>query len=388
MAVLDNGSGGAWVAGSDKPEVGTVRIGFMPLADCAPLVMASVLGFDEKHGLRFQLSRELSWTGMRERLLGGELDAAQVLLGLLVGLQMGIGARPRQMAVLMNLNQNGQGVTLARTLAQQGLAARGRRLRLAHTFPTGNHAMFLYYWLATQGIDPLADCDMVTVPPNQMAASLAAGHIDGFCAGEPWGQRAVREGLGALAASSDTIWPDHPGKVLGTSADFAAAHPNTCRAMVAALLETARWLDAARLNREAAAEVLSSPGYVNADRALLQACLAGRGSEPGQVRGHNGLRFFGGGEATFPWLSDAMWFLTQQRRWGLLRADPPWRPVAAELSRIDLYRDAATQAGVDLPDADMRSSTLCDDRVWDGSDPAAYLARFADQSVAPFGGAA
>lgn len=374
MAVFQDG--GAWVAGSDEPEVRTVRIGFMPLADCAPLVMASVLGFDEKHGLQFQLSRELSWTGMRDRLLAGELDAAHVLLGLLVGLQMGIGTRPRRMAVLMNLNQNGQGITLSRLLSQQGLKRQERRLRFAHTFPTGNHAMFLYYWLAAQGIDPRADCDMVTVPPGQMAASLAAGHIDGFCAGEPWGQRAAREGLGALAVSSDAIWPDHPGKVLGASADFAAAHPNTCRAMIAALLETARWLDAARLNREAAAEVLSSPGYVNADRELLQFCLAGRGSDPVKVRGHNGLRFFGGGEATFPWLSDAMWFLTQQRRWGLLRADPQWRAVAAELNRIDLYRDAASQAGVDVPDADMRRSTLLDGRVWDGSDPEAYLASF------------
>ncbi len=382
MAVFQGA--GAWIAGSDKPELDTVRIGFMPLADCAPLVMASVLGFDEKHGLRFQLSRELSWTGMRDRLLAGELDAAHVLYGLLYGLQMGIGARPRQMAVLMNLNQNGQGITLSRSLAQRGLAKQARRLRFAHTFPTGNHAMFLNYWLAAQGIDPLAGCDMVTVPPGQMAASLGAGHIDGFCAGEPWGQRAVREGLGVLAASSETIWPDHPGKVLGASADFAAAHPHTCRAMIAALLETARWLDAARLNREAAAEVLSSPGYVNADRELLQFCLAGRGGGLGQVRGHNGLRFFGGGEATFPWLSDGMWFLTQQRRWGLLRADPHWRSVAAEVNRIDLYRDAASQAGVAVPDADMRSSTLLDGRVWDGSDPAAYLAQF----VASFGGAA
>jgi len=373
MAVTNNG--GAWVAGSDKPELETVRIGFMPLADCAPLVMASVLGFDEKHGLRFELSRELSWTGMRDRLMAGELDAAHVLYGLLYGLQMGIGTRARQMAVLMNLNQNGQGVTVS-TAQTSPLRARERRFRFAHTFPTGNHAMFLNYWLAAAGIDPLKDCDMVTVPPGQMAPSLAAGHIDGFCAGEPWGQRAVREGAGSLAVSSETIWPDHPGKVLGTSADFAAKNPNTCRAMIAALLETARWLDAARLNREAAAEVLASPAWVNADRATLQYCLAGRGGDEDHWRGHNGLRFFGDGEATFPWLSDGMWFLTQQRRWGLLRSDPAWRGVAAEVNRIDLYVDAAMQVGVSLPDDVLRSSTLVDGRVWDGRDPSAYLASF------------
>jgi nitrate/nitrite transport system substrate-binding protein len=238
--------------------------------------------------------------------------------------------------------------------------------------------MFLYYWLDAAGIDPFEDCKLVTVPPGQMASSLAAGHMDGFCAGEPWGQRALREGAGALAVSSEAIWPNHPGKVLGASADFAAAHPNTCRAMVAALLEAARWLDASRTNREAAAEVLASPGYVNAGRDVLQYCLAGRpggnqGSKGGW-RGHNGLRFFADGEATFPWLSDGMWFLTQQRRWGLLRADPAYGSIAREVNRIDLYRDAAALAGVATPEGLTRSSTLIDGRVWDGSDPAAYAA--------------
>ncbi|NNG25306.1 ABC transporter substrate-binding protein [Massilia sp. ML15P13] len=381
--------GGAWIAGSDKPEQSTVRIGFMPLADCAPLIMASVLGFDEKYGLRFELSRELSWTGMRDRLGAGGLDAAHVLCGLLYGLQMGVGTPARQMAVLMNLNQNGQGITLSRALAAKAsggvalaglLRAQGRRPTFGHTFPTGNHAMFLYYWLAAAGIDPFEDCKLVTVPPGQMAASLGAGHIDGFCAGEPWGQRAVREGVGALAVSSETIWPDHPGKVLGTSAGFAAANPHTCRAMIAALLDTARWLDASRTNREAAAEVLASPGYVNAEKDVLQLCLAGRhgGDETrdGGWRGHNGLRFFADGEATFPWLSDGMWFLTQQRRWGLLRSDPAYRAVAAEVNRIDLYREAAGLAGVALPKDVMRRSSLFDGRVWDGSDPAAYAASF------------
>lgn len=381
---------GAWIAGSDKPERTSVRIGFMPLADCAPVVMASVLGFDEQYGIRFELSRELSWTGMRDRLVGGEIDAAHVLYGLLYGLQMGVGTRARQMAVLMNLNQNGQGITLSRALAaraQDGTAlarllhAEGLRPTFGHTFPTGNHAMFLYYWLAAAGIDPFEDCKLVTVPPGQMASSLAAGHMDGFCAGEPWGQRALREGVGVPALSSEEIWPDHPGKVLGTSADFAAAHPHTCRAMIAALLDAARWLDASRTNREAAAEVLASPGYVNAGREVLQYCLAGRpgskGGKGGGWRGHNGLRFFGDGEASFPWLSDGMWFLTQQRRWGLLRADPSYAAIAREVNRIDLYRDGAALAGVAVPDAPIRSSTLLGGRVWDGSDPAGYAASFA-----------
>jgi len=370
---------GAWIAGTDRPELETVRIGFMPLADCAPLVMASVLGFDEQYGVRFALSRELSWTGMRERLVGAQLDAAQVLQGLLYGVQAGIGTRACDMALLMNLNQNGQGITLARPFGAaahdpaalgQMMRAQGRRLTLAHTFPTGNHAMFLSYWLAAGGIDPLRDCSLVTVPPNQMPASLAAGHMDGFCAGEPWGQRALRDGAAVPAASSEQIWPDHPGKALGVRADFAATHPNTCRAMIAALLEAARWLDASRANREAAAEVLASPAYVNAGREVLQYCLAGPEANAWRGRGHHGLRFHGDGEANFPWLSDGMWFMAQHRRWGL-RIDADGAPgdlaIAQQVNRIDLYREAAERAGVALPGDVVRRSTLIDGATWGGT---------------------
>ncbi|QYG01378.1 MULTISPECIES: CmpA/NrtA family ABC transporter substrate-binding protein [Massilia] len=376
---------GAWIAGTDRPEIETVRIGFMPLADCAPLVMASVLGFDEQYGVRFELTRELSWTAMRDRLIGQQLDAAHALYGMVYGIQNGIGTQQCDMAVLMNLHQNGQSITLSRALANAARDPRllrrevddkGRKLTLAHTFPTGNHAMFLYYWLAAHGIDPLTDCQAVTVPPGQMAASLAAGHMDGFCAGEPWGQRAQRDGAGVQAASSEQVWPNHPGKALGTRAAFAASHPNTCRAMIAALLEAARWLDASRTNREAAAEVLASPAYVNASRETLQFCLAGshidehRGE--GCWRGHNGLRFHADGEANFPWLSDGMWFMTQHRRWGLLREAPAYLALAAQVNRIDLYREAAERTGTMLPASPMRSSTLLGGRVWDGSDPQAW----------------
>lgn len=371
----------AWIAGTDRPEIETIRIGFMPLADCAPLVMASVLGFDEQYGVRFELTRELSWTSMRDRLIGQQLDAAHALYGMLYGVQSGIGTGQCDMAVLMNLNQNGQNITLSRALANAArdpgalkrmVDEQGRRLTLAHTFPTGNHAMFLNYWLAAHGVDPLRECQAVTVPPGQMAASLAAGHMDGFCAGEPWGQRAQQGGAGVQAASSEQVWPNHPGKALGTRADFAATHPNACRAMIAALLTSARWLDASRSNREAAAEVLASPAYINTGRETLQFCLAGRHPDGDGWRGHNGLRFHADGEANFPWLSDGMWFLTQHRRWGLLREAPAYLALAAQVNRIDLYREAAERSGTTLPASSMRSSTLIDGRVWDGSDPHAW----------------
>ena len=373
------------VAGSDRPEKTVLRIGFMPLSDCASLVMASVLGFDEKYGIRLDLRRQHSWSSMRDRLVSGELDAAHALYGLLYGVEMGIGCTATPMALLMNLSRNGQAVTLARALAREGVTdldtlatrvrAGDRRLVFAHTFPTGNHAMLLYYWLAAGGIDPLRDVQVVTVPPNQMAANLAAGHMDGFCVGEPWNARAILDGSGFTAATSQAIWPDHPGKALGARADFADAHPHACRALIAAVLDAARWLDASPEHRAAAAEVLASPAWVDADRDAIGERLQGRYDDG--VGGHwidaHPLRFHEDGAANFPYLSDGMWFLTQHRRWDLLREDPDYLAVASRVNRVALYREAAQLAGVPVPDGVMRSSTLIDGRVWDGSDPAAYV---------------
>jgi nitrate/nitrite transport system substrate-binding protein len=383
-----------YVAGSDRPETPVIRAGFMPLTDCASLVMASVLGLDEKYGIKLALSREHSWSGMRDRLANGSLDVAHVLYGLLYGVEMGIGARAVPMAVLMNLSRNGQAITLSRALGQAGvtdgpaLAAhmrenprRGgaRPYTFAHTFPTGNHAMFLYYWLAAAGIDPLRDIQAATVPPGQMAASLAAGHMDGFCAGEPWSARAVLDGCGVTAATSQDIWPGHPGKALGATAAFADANPHACRALVAAVLDAGRWLDASPTHRDAAAEILASPAYVHADRDLIAARLHGR-YEDGlgrRWRDPDPLQFHADGEANFPWLSDGMWFMTQHRRWGLLRDEPDYLAVARQVNRIDLYRQAAEMTATPLPASPLRSSTLCDGVVWDGSAPEAYAASFA-----------
>ena len=377
---------------TSAPEKQTVRIGFNPLTDCASIVMASVLGFDERHGIKIVVSKESSWAGVRDKLITGELDAAHALYGMVYGTELGIGWQQRGMAVLMGLNRNGQGITLSRRLAQQGavdgasLAALLRSapagqpgLTFAQTFPTGTHAMWLNYWLAAHGIDPLRDVRTVSVPPAQMVASLAAGNMDGFCAGEPWGHRAVMDGIGVTAATSQQIWPDHPEKVLATSAGFVRTHPNTCRAMIAAVLEASRWIDASDANRMAMAEIISAIPYVNTSRDAIAARILGHYTDG---RGNSWedahpLRFYQDGEATFPYLSDAMWFMTQQRRWGLLKAEPDYLAVAQQVNQIALYREAAELTATPLPRAPMRRSTLMDGVVWDGSDPARYAAGFA-----------
>jgi len=355
-----------WLTGSDKPEKEEVHIGFMPLTDCAPLVMASVLELDKKYGLRFVLRREASWAGVRDKLASGALDAAHALYGMIYGVQLGIGSAPRDMAVLMGLNRNGQTITLSKALAERGavdgpslarlMQSDERRYTFAQTFPTGTHAMWLYYWLAAHGIHPLRDARTISVPPPQMVANMRAGEMDGFCAGDPWGRRAMLDGVGGVSIPTQEIWPDHPEKVLGCSLSFVQEHPNTCRAMVAAILEACRWLDT---NREQMADVLAAEAYVNTSKEAIGGC---------------GIAFHDDGEANFPYLSDGMWFMTQHRRWGLLKEDPDYLSVAKAVNQICIYQDAATMTGTPLPHSVMRSSTLLGGAVWDGENPQAFAA--------------
>ena len=357
-------------------EKDIVRIGFNPLTDCASVVMASVLGFDRKHGIRIILSKETSWAGVRDKLLTGELDAAHALYGLVYGTQLGIGSARRDMAILMNLNRNGQAITLSRRQLEQGVRP---GLRWAQTFPTGTHAMWLYYWLAAQGVHPLREARVITVPPSQMASNLAAGHMDGFCAGEPWNHRAVMDGVGVTIATSQQIWPDHPEKVLAATADFVRAHPNTCRALVAAVLEASRWIDASAANRMAMAEIIAAVPYVNTGKDVIWQRILGH-YEDGM--GHSwedahSMRFHQEGAANFPYLSDGMWFMTQHRRWGLLKSAPDYEGVARQIHQIALYREAADITETPIPASTLRSSVLMDGTTWDGRDPERYAASFA-----------
>lgn len=381
MAGLAIGAAGA-------PAQDTVRVGFVPLTDCAALVMASVLGFDQRYGIKIDLRREMSWSSVRDKLCDGALDASHALYGLVTGAHLGLGARQRDMAVLMGLSQNGQSITLSRQLASGGavdghslksvLSVTERRMTFAHTFPGGNHALLLNYWLAAHGIDPQHDVRLVTLPPSQMAANLEAGHLDGFCAGEPWSARAVQDRCGVTVATSGQIWRNHPGKVLGASAEFVRRNPRTCIALVAAVLDAARWIEADEAHRDAAAEVLASPAFINADQDLIAGRLLGRyqdglgksWTDPDRLRLH------GEGEVNFPWLSDAMWCMTQQRRWGMLKTDPDYLAVASAINQVELYREAADLSGTPVPAGLMRSSVLMDGKTWDGSDPAGYAASF------------
>src|SRR6266487_4610885 len=254
----------AWAAGSDAPEKKEVKIGFIPLTDCSSVVMASVMEFDKKYSMKIVPSKEASWAAVRDKLVNGELDAAHVLYGLIYGVQMGIGGPKKDMAVLMNLNHNGQAITLSSKLYEKGVKdgaslkalidREKREYTFAQTFPTGTHAMWIYYWLATYGIHPFNDVKAIVVPPPQMVANMRVGNMDGFCVGEPWNNCAIVDKIGFTAETTQAIWKDHPEKVLGTTGDFVKKYPNTTRAVMMAIIEAGRWIDAGLQNKMKMAE--------------------------------------------------------------------------------------------------------------------------------------
>lgn len=377
--------------GSGKPEKEEVRLGFMPLTDCASVIMASVLGLDRKYGIRIMPAREASWAGVRDKLVSGELDAAHVLYGLVCGVHLGIGTARTDMAVLMTLNHNGQAITLSSQLAERGAVDGPSLARLiredtsrhgqyifAHTFPTGTHAMWLYYWLASHGVNPLRDVRVVTVPPSQMVANMGVGSVDGFCAGEPWNHRAIADQVGITAAASQDIWPGHPEKVLGARAEFVLKYPNTARALTAAVLEASRWIDASEANKLRTAETIAGKAYVDTSINVIGPRILGHYSNGmGAARDDpNSLKFHQDGAVNFPYLSDCMWFLTQHKRWGLLREHPDYLGVAGSINQIELYRQAAALADVRVPDDPMRSAVLVGGLVWDGRVPREYADAF------------
>src|ERR1700716_1528372 len=259
---------GAWAAGSDAPEKKEVKIGFIPLTDCSSVVMASVMKFDEKYGIKIVPSKEASWAAVRDKLVNGELDASHVLYGLIYGVQLGIGGPKKNMAVLCTLNNNGQAITLSNQLRDKGatdgpslkalIAREKREYTFAQTFPTGTHAMWLYYWLAANGIHPFNDVKTIVVPPPQMVANMRVGNMDGYCVGEPWGHRAIADGIGVNGITTQDIWKDHPEKVLGCTAEFVQKYPNTARAMTAAIIDAGRWIDASLSNRMKMAETVAA----------------------------------------------------------------------------------------------------------------------------------
>jgi two-component system, oxyanion-binding sensor len=359
-------------------EKSHLRLGFVALSDAAPLVAAKLLEFGHAHGLTLELCRQPSWAAVRDKLIAGDLDAAHALYGLVYGVQLGLGGPLTDMAVLMVLNRNGQAITLSNRLAdalaehgtlRKALATLGRKPVFAQTFPTGTHAMWLYYWLASQGVDPLREIESVVIPPPQMVAALADDKLDGLCVGEPWNALAEAQGVGKTVALTADVWPEHPEKVLAARRDFVDAHPNTARALVRTMLEACRWLDGTG-HRAEIARWLARPDYIGIDEALIAARLGD------DVAAGLPVRFFDDGAANYPHSFEGAWFLTQFERWGMIDARSDYAQIAARINQTQLYREAAASVGVRVP-ADGIERRLIDGEAWGSeTESAGYARRF------------
>ncbi len=377
----------AFAADFGKPEKTDLTIGFIPLTDCASVVMASELGLFKKYGLNVTVSKDASWAAVRDKLLLGQLDAAHVLYGLIYGAHLGIGSQKKDMAILMGINHNGQGISLSSKLKDAG-AVDGATLKklvdkkereyvFAQTFPTGTHAMWLYYWLAANGIDPFKDVKNIVIPPPQMVANMRVGNMDGFCVGEPWNARAIFDKIGFTATTTQAIWKNHPEKVLGTTAEFVAQNPNTTRAMMAAVIEASQHIDAVA-NRAAVSEIIGGKSYVNAPAPVILGRMLGE-YENGlgkKWKDPDYMKFYDDGEVNFPYLSHGIWFLTQHKRWGLLDSDVDYLAVAKQVNQVGIYSEVAKALGVSVPKSPMKTEKLFDGTVFDPSKPAEYAAGF------------
>ncbi|GMG82431.1 CmpA/NrtA family ABC transporter substrate-binding protein [Paralimibaculum aggregatum] len=348
----------------------TLSVGFVPLVDAAPLVVAAELGFAEAEGVHLALSREPSWSAVRDKLALGALDAAQMLSPVPIAMSMGVSGLPSAMEVLSVLSVNGNvvGVTPALAARMRGggwqparsdAAATGRALIAAAEggltigvpFPFSMHAELLYYWLGKLGLAAPAGLDVRTIPPPRMAEAMGAGEIDAFCVGEPWGSVAAEAGAAEIVLAGRAIWQFAPEKVLAVRGGWAEAEPAAATALLRGVWRAARWL-ADPDHRLAAAEILAGEAYLDLPSEVVDRTLAGRvlTAASGEERRVPQLIEFFDGAATFPWRSQALWIAERMAaRMGLDRAEAA--RAARRCFRADLHRQILGPIGADLPGA-------------------------------------
>ncbi|KJH72757.1 ABC transporter ATP-binding/substrate-binding protein [Aliterella atlantica] len=363
-----------------------LELGFIPLTDCAPLVVAKEKGFFEKYGLtEVTLSREPSWKEIAKGVGTGRLDAAQMVAGMPLALTLGAGGKtPIPVVSAMNLSRNGNAITFSKKLYIEGVrtladfkAAIAQTPDKIHTLgmvhPASMHNLLLRYWLASGGIDPDKDVSLTVIPPPQMVSNLKAGNIDGYCVGEPWNSRAVYEDLGFVMATDLEIWAGHPEKVLGVTEEWANKYPQTHLALVKALLEACEYCDDRR-NRDEIIELLCRPEYVGTAPeytrpGFIDPYNRGDGSEPEQLFSFN--QFYVN-KTNYPDRAEKLWIMTQLARWGLVPFPKNWVEILGRVCRPDIFGEAAREVGF-LDIGRDPKTMIFDGIVFDPDEPITYL---------------
>jgi len=408
-------------------EKDELKFGFIKLTDMAPLSVAYENGYFEEEGLYVTLEPQANWKVLLDRVITGELDGAHMLAGQPLAATIGYGTKAH-IVTPFSMDLNGNGITVSNEIWAQmkpqipqdaegkpihpisasalkpvveSYKDEGKPFNMGMVFPVSTHNYELRYWLAAGGIHPgyysptdisgqlNADVLLSVTPPPQMPATLEAGTILGYCVGEPWNQQAVAKGIGVPVITDYQLWKNNPEKVFGLTRSFVDENPNTTLALTKALIRAAKWLDENdNANREAAVEILARSEYVGADSSVIGASMTGTFEfEKGDVREIPDFNVFYRYYATYPFYSDAIWYLSQMRRWGQIADHKPdewYHDVAKSVYLPELYLSAAKLlveegfvAEADFPwDTDGYRDPVdefIDGLVYDGRKPNAYI---------------
>lgn len=414
-----------------EPEKEELKFGFIKLTDMAPLAVAYEKGYFEDEGLYVTLEAQANWKVLLDGVIDGQLDGAHMLAGQPLAATIGFGTKAH-IITPFSMDLNGNAITVSNDIWAQmkphvplqpdgkpvhpikasslkpvvdSYREQGKPFNMGMVFPVSTHNYELRYWLAAGGIHPgyyapskgdisgqlNAEVLLSVTPPPQMPATMEAGTIFGYCVGEPWNQQAVFKGIGVPVITDYEIWKDNPEKVFGITKAFSEKYPNTTARMVKALIRAAAWLDANdNANRPEAVKILSQSNYVGADYDVIANSMTGTFEyEKGDKRQVPDFNVFFRYNATYPYYSDAIWYLTQMRRWGQIdefKPDSWYIDVAKSVYRPDLYAVAAkdlieegTLKASDFPDLDNESGfrpeqkDFIDGISYDGAKPNAYI---------------
>ena len=415
------------------PEKEELKFGFIKLTDMAPLAVAYEKGYFEDEGLYVTLEAQANWKVLLDRVITGGLDGAHMLAGQPLGATIGYGTEAHIMTAF-SMDLNGNGITVSNEvwakmkkniphengkpvhpIKADALAPvieeykqAGKPFNMGMVFPVSTHNYELRYWLAAGGIHPGyyaphkgdtsgqidAQALLSVTPPPQMPSTMEAGTIYGYCVGEPWNQQAVFKGIGVPVITDYQIWKNNPEKVFGVSSEWQEKYPNTHIRVVKAMIRAAMWLDENNnANRPEAVKILAKSNYVGADADVIANSMTGTFEfEKGDKREIPDFNVFFRHHATYPYYSDAIWYLTQMRRWGQIseqKSDDWYVDIAKKVYRPDIYTKAAKALiaegkakASDFPDFANESgfkppqSEFIDNITFDGTKPNAYLDSF------------
>jgi len=363
-----------------------LQVGFIPLTDCAPLIVAKEKGFFQELGLNVTLSREPSWKAIAKGVISGELDAAMMVAGMPLSLTMGAGNhKPVPVITALTLARNGNAITLSKKLYNEGVrnledfkasiqSTPDKVHTLGMVYPSSMHNLILRYWLASGGIDPDRDVGLMVIPPPQMVSNLKAGNIEGFCVGEPWNSRAVQEGLGFVVATDLDIFPGHMEKVLGVREDWAKQHPQSHLALIKALLVACEYCDDPR-NREEILSLITQEQYIGSDPEYTRPGFIDpyyRGTEEEPKSLHKFNQFYVD-KTNCPDQVQVLWMLTEMARWGIVPFPKNWVNLINRVSHVDIFGKAAREIGsLDL-EPNRSEIRLFDGMIFNPDHPLEYL---------------